>query len=61
MSTIIRLTAIPIMHLPQMVKSEAPTESGAKVNCILHGDHLPAHQHLEVSVNGVLTTGGARG
>ena len=57
MSAIIRLHAIPITDLPQRVKSEGPLESVAAVNCLLQSQDLPAHQHLEVRVNGVLQQG----
>lgn len=57
MSVVIRLHAIPITDLPQRVKSEVPLESVAAVNCLLQSQDLPAHQHLEVRVNGVLQHG----
>ena len=61
MSSIIRLDAIPIPGLPQIVKSDPREPSSTKVNCVLHCEPLPAHQHLEVSINGVLLQGVAEG
>lgn len=54
MSSVIRLDAIPITNLPQLVKSDAVEPYSTKVNCVLRCDQLPTYQHLEVSVNGVL-------
>lgn len=48
----IRLDAIPLTGLPQVVQSEAPHVYTTRVNCVLHSGQLPASQHLEVSVNG---------
>jgi hypothetical protein len=53
MTGVLRLDAIPITGLPRMVKSDPVEPYSTKVNCVLHCERLPAHQHLEVSFNGL--------
>ncbi len=54
MTGVIRLDAIPIMGLPQIVKSDPVEPASTKVNCVLHCEAFPTTQHLEVRVNGAL-------
>ncbi len=58
----IRLDAIPITGLPQIMKTESEPEPYAtRVNCLLHSGQLLEHQHLEVRVNNVLQDGISEG
>ena len=58
----IRLDAIPITGLPQIMKTESEPELYAtRVNCLLHSGQLLEHQCLEVRVNNVLQDGISEG
>jgi hypothetical protein len=61
MSDVFRLDAISITNLPQRVQSDPITPEGTIVSVVLHAPRLPAHQHLEVTVNGVVQAGVAEG